>query len=267
MDTVQTIVLALIQGITEFLPISSSGHLILPAQLMGWADQGLAFDVAVHIGTLAAVIIYFWKDLFAIGKDWLGSLAGKGATLNSRLGWYLIVATVPAMVFGLVLKSMGLNDALRTIGVIAATTLIFGALLGFADVKGTHVRSLENLSLKQAMVIGFAQALALIPGTSRSGITMTAALMMGFTRDAAARFSFLLSIPVIVAAGSLLLWDLVQTAAPIDWQTLATGTVVSAISAWVCVYCFLSFINRIGLMPFVVYRMVLGVVLLGFLFV
>ncbi|WP_299728328.1 undecaprenyl-diphosphate phosphatase [uncultured Endozoicomonas sp.] len=266
MDAFQTIILALIQGITEFLPISSSGHLILPAQLFGWTDQGLAFDVAVHMGTLTAVVVYFWKDLFAIAKDWLGSLVGKGSTFNSRLGWYLIFATLPAVVFGLALKSMGLDDAMRTVAVIAGTTLIFGALLGWADVKGTHVQPLDKMSFKQAMFIGFAQALALIPGTSRSGITMTAALMMGFTRDAAARFSFLLSIPVIVGAGSLLLLDLVKSTVPVDWNTLAMGTVVSAISAWVCVFCFLSFINRIGLMPFVVYRMILGVVLLGFVF-
>ncbi|WP_066016759.1 undecaprenyl-diphosphate phosphatase [Endozoicomonas atrinae] len=266
MDTLQTIILALIQGITEFLPISSSGHLILPAQLLGWTDQGLAFDVAVHIGTLAAVIAYFWKDLFAIARDWLGSLVGKGATFNSRLGWYLIFATLPAVVFGLALKQMGLDEAMRTVAVISGTTLIFGALLGWADVKGKRIQPLEQVTFKQAMLIGFAQALALIPGTSRSGITMTAALMMGFTRDAAARFSFLLSIPVILGAGSLLMLDLAKSSVPVDWQTLSLGTLVSAVSAWVCVHYFLAFINRIGLMPFVIYRMILGVVLLGFVF-
>ena len=267
MDTLQTVILALIQGITEFLPISSSGHLILPAQLLGWTDQGLAFDVAVHLGTLAAVVIYFWKDLLAIAKDWLGALVGRGATVNSRLGWYLIFATLPAVVFGLVLKQMGLDEAMRTVAVIAGTTLIFGALLGYADRKGTQILRLDHISFRQAMLIGFAQALALIPGTSRSGITMTAALMMGFTRDAAARFSFLLSIPVIVGAGSLLTLDLVKSTEPVNWEILSLGTLVSAISAWLCVHFFLAFINRIGLMPFVIYRMILGVVLLGFVFV
>lgn len=267
MDILQTVILALIQGITEFLPISSSGHLILPAQLLGWTDQGLAFDVAVHLGTLAAVVIYFWKDLLAIAKDWLGSLVGQGATVNSRLGWYLIFATLPAVVFGLILKQMGLDEAMRTVAVIAGTTLIFGALLGWADRKGAQIQVLENITFRQAMLIGFAQALALIPGTSRSGITMTAALMMGFTRDAAARFSFLLSIPVIVGAGSLLTLDLVKSTEPVNWAILSLGTLVSAISAWLCVHFFLAFINRIGLMPFVIYRMILGVVLLGFVFV
>ena len=267
MDILQTVILALIQGITEFLPISSSGHLILPAQLLGWTDQGLAFDVAVHLGTLTAVIVYFWKDLLAIAKDWLGSLVGRGTTDNSRLGWYLIFATLPAVVFGLILKQTGLDEAMRSVAVIAGTTLIFGALLGWADRKGTKVQALDTLTFRQAMLIGFAQALALIPGTSRSGITMTAALMMGFTRDAAARFSFLLSIPVIVGAGSLLTLDLVKGTESVDWQVLALGTLVSAISAWLCVHFFLAFINRIGLMPFVIYRMILGVVLLGFVFV
>lgn len=266
MGTLQTIILALTQGITEFLPISSSGHLILPAQLFGWTDQGLAFDVAVHIGTLVAVIAYFWRDILVIARAWLGSLVGKAVSFDSRLGWYLIFATLPAVVFGLALKKMGLDEAMRTVAVIAATTLIFGALLGWADLKGKRIQLLEQTSFKQAMLIGFAQALALIPGTSRSGITMTAALMMGFTRDAAARFSFLLSIPVILGAGSLLMLDLIKSNVPVDWQTLSLGALVSAVSAWLCVHYFLAFINRIGLMPFVIYRMVLGIVLLGFVF-
>ena len=264
MDMLQVLILALVQGITEFLPISSSGHLILPAKLLGWTDQGLAFDVAVHMGTLGAVVLYFRQDLFAIARDWLGSLAGKGSSFNSRLGWYLIFATLPAVIFGLILKSLGLDEAMRTVAVICGTTLIFGALLGWADLKGKRVQPLEEMTFKQAMLVGFAQALALIPGTSRSGITMTAALMMGMTRDAAARFSFLLSIPVIVGAGSLLLKDLVESSAPVDWGVLATGAIAAFISAWVCVHLFLAFINRIGLMPFVIYRMILGVVLLWF---
>ena len=262
MDFLQIIVLALIQGITEFLPVSSSGHLILPAQLLGWSDQGLAFDVAVHIGTLAAVIGYFRNDILKIAIDWLGSLVGRGSTFNSRLGWYLIFATIPAVAFGFALKAIGLDEAMRTMGVIAGTTLIFGALLGWADLKGKRIQPLEKLTFRQAMIIGFAQAIALIPGTSRSGITMTAGLMLGLTREAAARFSFLLSIPVILGAGSLLTLDLVKDAAPVDWSVLLSGAVVAAVSAWVCIHYFLAFINRIGLMPFVIYRFCLGAVLL-----
>ena len=262
MDTLQIIVLALIQGITEFLPISSSGHLILPAQLLHWEDQGLAFDVAVHIGTLAAVIGYFYKDILNIAVDWLGSLVGKGSTFNSRLGWYLIFATFPAVIFGFVLKSMGIDEAMRTVAVIAGSTMIFGALLGWADLKGKRVQPLEKLTFRQAMIVGFAQAVALIPGTSRSGITMTAGLMLGLTREAAARFSFLLSIPVILGAGLLLTLDLVKSGVPIAWAELGAGAVISAVSAWICIHYFLAFINRIGLMPFVIYRFILGTLLI-----
>ena len=263
MDTLQIIVLALIQGITEFLPVSSSGHLILPAQLLHWEDQGLAFDVAVHIGTLTAVIAYFRKDIYAIAIGWLGSFVGKGVTTNTKLGWYIIVSTIPAVFFGFVMKSVGLDEALRTVAVICGSTLIFGALLGWADLKGKRNQPLEKTTLKQAVIIGLAQAVALIPGASRSGMTMTAGLMMGMTRDAAARFSFLLSIPVILGAGLLMTLELVSSGAVVNWGELIAGAAISGISAWICVHYFLAFINRIGLMPFVIYRMILGVVLLG----
>ncbi|KEQ19524.1 undecaprenyl-diphosphate phosphatase [Endozoicomonas numazuensis] len=263
MDSLQIIILALLQGVTEFLPISSSGHLILPAQLLGWSDQGLAFDVAVHIGTLVAVVGYFRKDLIRIGLDWFGSLSGKGSTVNSRLGWYLIFATLPAILVGFLLKSMGLDEAMRSIAVIAGTTLIFGALLGWADYKGKKIQPIEKLTFRQAMIIGLAQAVALIPGTSRSGITITAGLMLGMTREAAARFSFLLSIPVILGAGLLLTLDLVKATEPVNWNVLFSGALVAAVSAWICIYFFLSFINRIGLMPFVIYRFILGAVLIA----
>ena len=263
MDAIQIIVLALIQGITEFLPISSSGHLILPAQLLNWEDQGLAFDVAVHVGTLTAVIAYFWKDIWNIAVDWLGSFVGKGQTTNSKLGWYIIIATIPAVVFGFAMKSVGLDETMRSVAVICGSTLIFGALLGWADLKGKLKFSLEETTLKQAVIIGFAQAVALIPGASRSGMTMTAGLMLGMKRDAVARFSFLLSIPVILGAGLLLTLDLIKSGAAVNWGELFAGAALSGISAWICVHYFLAFINRIGMMPFVIYRMVLGVVLLG----
>ncbi|PJE80232.1 Undecaprenyl-diphosphatase [invertebrate metagenome] len=262
MDYIQVIVLSLIQGITEFLPVSSSGHLILPAQLLGWPDQGLVFDVAVHLGTLLAVVVYFRKDLVKLIHDWCYSFIGKGSTENSKLAWYLIFSTLPAVFFGLILKKTGLDESMRSVAVITATTLIFGLLLGWADLKSKRVIPLDKITLKQALIIGFTQAIALIPGTSRSGITMTAALMLGFTRDAAARFSFLLSIPVIIGAGSLMITELATTTATINWLLLATGTAIAGISAWLCVYFFMAFINRVGLLPFVVYRLLLGLVLL-----
>ncbi|WP_257255443.1 undecaprenyl-diphosphate phosphatase [Endozoicomonas sp. SESOKO3] len=263
MDSLQVIILALLQGLTEFLPISSSAHLILPAQLLGWTDQGLAFDVAVHIGTLIAVVVYFRQDLIRIALDWLGSVAGKGSTVNSRLGWYLISATLPAVLFGFALKSVGLDEAMRSIAVIAGTTMIFGALLGWADYKGKKIQPIETLNFRQAMIIGFAQAIALIPGTSRSGITITAGLMLGLTREAAARFSFLLSIPVILGAGLLLTLDLIKSTESVDWGILFSGALIAGVSAWICMHLFLSFINRIGLMPFVIYRFALVAVLMA----
>ncbi len=265
METLHVIVLALIQGLTEFLPISSSAHLILPSQLLGWPDQGLAFDVAVHLGTLLAVVAYFRQDLIRMLVDWSKSVTGGPSTQNSRMAWYLVWATFPAVIFGGFLSVTGLDDAMRSATLIAGTTLIFGALLGWADRKGKLSQPLEQLTLKQALIIGFAQAVALIPGTSRSGITLTAGLLLGLTRDAAARFSFLLSIPVIVAAGSLKILQLVSADVPVEWGILFSGIAISAVSAFVCIHYFLAFINRIGLMPFVIYRLLLGVVLLGVL--
>ncbi len=262
MDVIQIITLALIQGLTEFLPVSSSAHLILPAQILGWPDQGLAFDVAVHIGTLSAVIIYFRKDIGLLIRDWLLSIAGKGATQHSRMAWYVGLATIPAVVFGFLLKSTGLDESLRSISVITATTLIFGALLGVADRFGKRTMAIEKMTLGKAMLIGCSQMLSLIPGTSRSGITMTAALMLGFNREAAARFSFLLSIPVIMGAGLLLTLDLVKSPVSVDWGVLASGALLSGISAMLCIHLFLGVINRMGLMPFVIYRLILGLALL-----
>ena len=256
------ITLAIIQGITEFLPVSSSGHLILPSLLLGWPDQGLAFDVAVHVGTLAAVVLYFRKDITQLISHWALSLIGKDCTQHSRMAWYIGLATIPAVVFGLLLKMYDLNQSMRSTTVIAATTMIFGALLGFAEHFSKRITSLESMNLRCATLIGCAQVLSLIPGTSRSGITMTAALFLGFTREASARFSFLLSIPIIIGAGSLLTADLLHSHSQIDWGTMALGAFMSGICAMLCIHLFLGTINRIGLMPFVIYRLVLGVVLL-----
>ncbi len=262
MDLLHIVVLSLIQGLTEFLPISSSAHLILPARLLHWPDQGLAFDVAVHIGTLAAVVIYFRKDLQLLIRDWCFSVMGRGTTQHSKMAWYIGLATIPAVVFGLFLKTSGLGESMRSLQVIAATTLIFGALLGVADYVAQCRWPLKAMTLPKAMIIGFSQMLALVPGTSRSGITMTAALFLGFDRESAARFSFLLSIPVILGAGLLLTLDLVKSTVPVNWQVLLMGALLSGISALVCIHLFLGAINRMGLMPFVIYRLALGVALL-----
>ncbi|WP_053980301.1 undecaprenyl-diphosphate phosphatase [Marinagarivorans algicola] len=260
MDLLQTLLLALIQGITEFLPISSSAHLILPSQVLGWPDQGLAFDVAVHLGTLIAVVVYFRRDITVLLTAWCGQFAGRVSDHNTRLAWFIIAATIPAGLAGLLFKDL-IEVYLRSSLVIALTTLVFGALLWFADVKNQGAKTLAQFTLKAAIIIGCAQALALIPGTSRSGITITAALLLGFSREDSARFSFLLSIPIIVLSAGLMSLDLLE-APSVDWQSLAIGTVVSGLSAYACIYYFLAFINRLGMLPFVVYRLILGCILL-----
>lgn len=261
LEWIQIISLALIQGLTEFLPISSSGHLVLMPQLFGWPDQGLAFDVAVHIGTLSAVLLYFRQDVWLMTRDWSQSLISRQPTSNSRLAWWIIFATIPAVVFGLFING-GLEEALRNPLIIAATTIGFGALLWWSDVKGKQVRDEYNLGFKDIMIIGFAQALALIPGTSRSGITITAALMLGLTREAAARFSFLLSIPIILGAGLLKLKDLIESHHPVQWDAMIGGTIISAVSAYIIIALFLKWISNIGMAPFAWYRFALGALLL-----
>lgn len=262
MDLIQIIVLALLQGFTEFLPISSSAHLILPSQVLGWQDQGLAFDVATHIGTLSAVLLYFRKDVFAIAKGWLSSGFSKHMDSNARLAWGIIIATIPAGLVG-VLFGDWIEANLRSSEVIAYATIGFGVLLLLADRMASETKSILTMTLQAALIIGIFQALALIPGTSRSGITITAALFLGYHRDAAARFSFLISIPLIMAAGLLKTKGLIEQGSQVDWATIGLGALLSAISAYICIYFFLSLINRIGMVPFVVYRFILGFILLA----
>ena len=264
MDIIQIIVLALVQGLTEFLPISSSAHLILVPLLTEWKDQGLAFDVAVHVGTLMAVVLYFRKQLAEMAVDWFGSLpliSGKARqTDNSRLAWAVLFGTIPVGLCGLLFNDF-IKEALRGALVIAATQFIFAGLLWWADSKGRRDRNEYSIRWKDVLIIGVAQAIALIPGTSRSGITITAALMMGLTRDAAARFSFLLSIPVIVLAGGLETLHYLSVAKGSDFGSLIAGAIISGVSAFVCIHYFLKLLDKIGMMPFVIYRFLLGVVL------
>ncbi len=261
MDFIQIFILAIVQGLTEFLPISSSAHLILVPILFEWPDQGLAFDVAVHIGSLSAVIIYFHHDLRRMSKDWVTSLLQRKAVGESGLAWAVIVATIPAGLSGLLLNDyIELN--LRSPFVIALATIAFGLLLWYADAKSQQNRTEHSLRMRDVIFIGLMQALALIPGTSRSGITITAALMLGLSRDASARFSFLLSIPLILASGGLKTKELIEATTLVDWQAIIMGTLLSAISAYLCIHFFLKLINRVGMMPFIVYRLVLGVILL-----
>ncbi|BBO29132.1 undecaprenyl-diphosphatase 1 [Alteromonas sp. I4] len=265
MTLFEIIVLAIIQGLTEFLPISSSAHLILPAEVLGWRNQGLAFDVAVHVGSLLAVMIYFRRDIFTMSVAFLQHGWRKEQTTDSRLAWFVVIATIPAVIAGFSLKDI-IETHARSAAVIAVTTIVFGLLLWYADVKAKHVQKLESITLKQAVIIGFAQMLALIPGTSRSGITMTAGLMLGLDRESTARFSFLLSIPVILGAGLLAVKDLAEADTAVDWNALIYGAGFSFVAAYLCIFLFLSWISRIGMLPFVIYRLLLGAVLVAFIF-
>jgi undecaprenyl-diphosphatase len=261
MDYLHAILLALVQGLTEFLPISSSAHLILLPRLLGWADQGLAFDVAVHIGTLAAVIAYFRHDVIRLLYAWGQSCARLQLSADARLAWLVLLGTVPVVVAGLLLHDV-IENTLRSPLVIAAATIGFGLLLGLSDTRGQKIRTENALRVTDVLWIGLAQALALIPGTSRSGITMTAALALGLTRSAAARFSFLLSVPVILMAGGYESLQLLQQAEPVAWGSLVLGTVVAGASAYLSIHFFMRLIERVGMLPFVIYRLLLGVFLL-----
>jgi len=257
MDKMQAVMLALLQGFTEFLPISSSAHLVLMPRLAGWQDQGLAFDVAVHVGTLLAVVAYFRHELAKMLVDWLQSIAGKKPTPEARLTWLVLLATLPVAIIGFLLHDY-VETNLRSPLVIAVTTVVFGLLLWWSDWHGRRRWDESRLRISDVLVIGMAQALALVPGTSRSGITMTAGLALGLTRTAAARFSFLLSVPVIAIAGGYETLRLAREPGPVAWDVLFLGTAVAAISAWLCVHFFLKLVDRIGMLPFVVYRLFLG---------
>ena len=260
----QAIVLSLVQGLTEFLPISSSAHLALTPMLTDWPDQGLAFDCVVHLGSLCAVIVYFRQDLLRMTCGWWSTVQARSwqADAEGRLAWFVLLATIPVGAAGLLLKDIVEHD-LRSPVVIGLASIGFGILLWWADRFGGQCRGEREWSLTHAMLVGLAQALALIPGTSRSGITMTMALALGYHREAAARFSFLLSVPVIALAGALKIRDWMASPEQAASGTmLMLGFVLSAASAWLCIHFFLKFIERIGMGPFVLYRVALGAGLL-----
>ncbi len=264
MSYFESFVLALIQGLTEFLPISSSAHLILPSAILGWEDQGLAFDVAVHVGTLAAVVIYFRHEVKMLLSAFFASIFKDDRSKEAKFAWLIVLATIPACIFGLVMKDF-IELYLRSAWVIAITTIVFGLLLWYADKTAKLEVDEYQANWKKALIIGFAQAVAMIPGTSRSGITITAALYLGFTREAAARFSFLMSIPIIVLAGSYLGMKLALSGEPVHLGFLTTGVLTSFVSAYFCIFFFLKLISRMGMTPFVIYRLILGVGLFAFL--
>lgn len=256
------ILVAVIQGITEFLPVSSSGHLILLPNLTGGEDQGQAIDVAVHVGTLGAVILYFWPDVKVAAAGTLRVLQGKIDTQGAFLALCLAIATVPVIIAGLILKLTGLDDAMRSVTVIGWTMLIFGLVLYWADQNGPQVKRAEQWSLKDAAIMGLWQAIALIPGTSRSGIVITGARQLGYVREDAARLSMLMSIPTIIASGVLLGAEVVGDA---DWALLrdaAIGAAFAFVAALLALTIMMRLLKSVSFTPYVVYRVVLGIVLL-----
>ncbi len=261
MTEIQLIVLAIVQGLTEFLPISSSGHLVLVPAAFGWSDQGMAFDVAVHLGSLAAVLVYFRSDIAALLRGSMQVLGGTVATNESRMALAIGLGTIPAAFAGLMLADwIGAN--LRDPSVIVVTLSGYAVLMLLADRFGRRDRQFTEVSVKDALLIGLAQALALVPGTSRSGVTMTAAMALGFKRTDAARFCFLLAVPVILLAAGYELIVLIGTDAEVAWGQLGIGALISALVAYASIKLFMRFVSRVGLIPFAIYRLALAAVIL-----
>ena len=257
----QIIVLAIVQGVTEFLPISSSGHLILVPQLMHWHDQGIVVDVMTHLGTLCAILIYFWRDVARMLRGAFELLKGK-VTEDGRLAIYIVLATIPAIAFGVFLKKLGYTDLERNVAIVAWNTILYGLLMMIADLVGPQDRKIADMTLGAALLIGVAQALALIPGTSRSGVTITAGRFLGFARPDCARFSFLLGIPATAGAIVFTVGDALASGEPVTTDAVYCA-VLTFFAGLAAIAFLMSLLRRVSLLPFVLYRMVLG----GFLLV
>lgn len=262
MDPIETIVLALVQALTEFLPVSSSGHLILIPEFLGWAPAGLAFDVALHMGTLIAVIAYFRADVLQLLRAWFTSFGRKESEAkDARMAWGLGLSVVPASVIGLSMNHL-IEAHLRSPATVAVMLAVFGVALWLADRWCANRRSFDDLHMGHYLILGLAQALALVPGTSRSGVTMTAARMLGLPRVQAARISFLMAIPVIALAGTYETIKWAQAPGGIAAADMLLGVAVAAISGYACIHWFMKLIGRIGFGVFAIYRLALAAVIL-----
>lgn len=261
MTLFQQLLIAIVQGITEFLPISSSGHLILIPFLTDFPDQGPMIDVAVHVGSLLAIIIYFWRDVMGLARGGFSAVGIGTEPLQKRLFWWVVVGTIPAVAFGLFLKLNGYLESFRVTDLVAVNLIVYGILLGLADRFGKQEKDFEDLTLRDAVLVGLAQALALIPGTSRSGSTMTMARFLGYKRVEAARFSFLLAIPAVAGAGLLAVFDLAEASAQMQLDALLTG-VFTFIAAFATMAFLMNFLKKASMMVFVIYRVAMGAALL-----
>lgn len=261
MTLFQQLLIAIVQGITEFLPISSSGHLILIPYLTDLPDQGPLIDVAVHVGSLLAIIIYFWRDVLGLARGGFSAVGIGDDPLQKRLFWWVVIGTIPAVAAGLFLKLGGYMESFRITDLVAVNLIVYGILLGLADKFGKQEKSYEDLTLRDALLVGMAQALALVPGTSRSGSTMTMARFLGYKRVEAARFSFLLAIPAVTGAGLLAVLDLAEASAQMQLDALLAG-IFTFIAAFVTMAFLMNFLKKASMMVFVVYRVLLGALLL-----
>jgi len=263
MDAFQAIVLGIVQGLTEFLPISSSGHLRIVPAFAGWEDPGAAFTAVIQLGTMAAVLLYFRRDLWNIGRGWLAGLRDPAVrgTLDSRMGWYLIIGTIPIVIFGVAFDDAIEEDA-RSLTLIGTTLIALGLLLLLAERVADHVRPVESVTWRDSLIIGFAQAAALVPGVSRSGATITAGLFLGFDRPAAARFSFLLSVPAVVLSGVYQLRD-IGGEGTVGFVPTALATIAAFVSGYAAIAFLLKFLVTHTTAVFVAYRVILGVVVLA----
>lgn len=265
MSWLEAVFLGILQGLTEFLPISSSAHLAIYPQLLGLDDPGASFTAVTQIGTELAVVTFFWRDIIRIASAWLRSLVRPAlrGTLDARMGWYIIIGTVPIGIAGVLLESR-IQSSFRSLWLIAANLIIFGIILGIADRVARSQREVSALTARHAIVFGLGQMLALIPGVSRSGATISVGLFMGYTREAATRYAFLLAIPAVFAAGLFQLPDISATAEPGIPKTLL-ATVIAFIVGYAVIGWLLKWLRTRSYMPFVIYRIVLGVVVLALL--
>ena len=260
----QIFVLALIQGTTEFLPVSSSGHLILVPALTGWPDQGVVTDMVTNVGTLLAVIVYFWRDVVAMMRGCV-DVVRREQTRDSQLVLNVLVGTIPIIVAGVLLKATGLDQHIRSATLVAVNLIFFGILLYIFDAYGMMKRTMSDMNWKTSLIIGIAQALSLSPGTSRSGITMTAGRGLGFNRPDAARFSFLLSIPANGAASVLVIGDALESGMTISGPVILTG-VLTFFIALGTITVLMRLVRSMGFLPFAAYRIVMGAVILGLIY-
>lgn len=262
MTFLQLLLIAVVQGVTEFLPISSSGHLILIPYFTDMPDQGPLIDIAVHIGSFLAILLYFFRESIGLVRGGLASVGIGKAAEQKRLFWWIAIGTIPAVVFGFFLKQGGWLDSFRSTTLVAFNLIVYGVLLGIADRLGPRHKRYEDMTLKDAVIVGVAQALALIPGTSRSGITMTAARFLGYERVEAARFSFLLALPAVAGAGTLAVMDLADATAQMQWDALIAGA-MTFVTAFATMAFLMRFLRHASMMVFVLYRVALGAVLLA----